>query len=127
MENLRAQRLIENYINAYNQFDVDGMVENLHENIVFKNVTNNEITLETKGIEAFETQATTALQFFTHREQIITHFIFAESQVEVAIDYTGVLALDLPDGLKSGETLHLQGKSIFTFQDEKIISIEDIS
>jgi hypothetical protein len=127
MENLYKQWLIESYIKPYNKFDVNGMVENLHQNIVFKNISNDKITLETKGIEAFETQAKIATQFFTQREQRITHFIFGEPHIEVAIDYTGLLAIDSPEGLKSGESIHLQGKSVFTFQDEKIISIEDIS
>ena len=45
----------------------------------------------------------------------------------MAIDYRATVAMELPNGLKPGDTLRLQGKSIFRFDDGKIISIEDIS
>ncbi len=34
---------------------------------------------------------------------------------------------DLPNGMKAGETLKLQGKSIFQMKDKKLILIEDHS
>jgi hypothetical protein len=52
---------------------------------------------------------------------------FDENKAEVEISYTGILAIDLPNGLKSGSKIELRGQSIFTFQDDKIIKIEDIS
>ena len=45
--------------------------------------------------------------------------------IEVA--YEGVLASDLPNGMKAGETLRLSGRSEFTFRDGKIYRITDAS
>lgn len=47
--------------------------------------------------------------------------------IVIGIDYEGVLAADLPNGMKAGEILRLNGKSEFTFRDEKIYRITDIS
>ncbi|HAS8484195.1 TPA: nuclear transport factor 2 family protein, partial [Vibrio vulnificus] len=45
----------------------------------------------------------------------------------VNIDYTGTLAIDLPNGLKSGQVLELKGQTYFEFQNGKISHIKDVS
>jgi ketosteroid isomerase-like protein len=127
MEDSAKQNFIERYIGAYNNFDVDGMLAGLHNDVVFKNITNGEINLQTDGIEAFRSQAEQAKAFFSERTQTITSIRFGESQTEVDIDYIAILAIDLPNGMKIGDKLELKGKSIFRFSDGKIIDIQDIS
>jgi len=127
MEKHAIQQTIEAYINAYNAFDVGGMMATLHPSIEFKNVANGQVTLTTQGIEAFRAQAEQATGFFRQRTQTITDLRVTAGQAEAAIDYRGVLAVDLPNGFKAGDTLALQGKSIFRFKDNLICSLEDIS
>lgn len=45
----RKEHIIRSYINAYNQFDIPGMVANLHDNIVFKNIQDGETNLLLQG------------------------------------------------------------------------------
>ena len=127
MEKQAIQASIEAYIKAYNTFDIEGMLTQLHSQIEFKNSSNGQVTLALQGLEAFRTQAQQATQFFKQRKQTITNINFTPTQTEVAIDYEGVLAVDLPNGLKAGDKLELKGKSIFRFEDNKIILLEDIS
>ncbi len=127
MEPQLQQHYIEQYIKAYNTFDVDGMLERLHEAIEFKNISNGEVNTQINGIAAFRQQAEQAKQFFQTREQRITNLTFGDTTTTIDIDYQAVLAIDLPNGMKKGDTLALQGKSIFQFQDDKIISITDIA
>jgi hypothetical protein len=103
------------------------MLADMHENVHFANVANGEVNLTTNGIHDLKAQAEQARQFFKEREQTITDFISGEDQVEIHIDYKGVLAIDFPNGLKAGDTLELKGKSIFRFKDNKIIGLTDIS
>lgn len=119
--------LIENYVRAYNEFDIEEMLSNLHDRIIFKNISNNETTLELNGIEAFRNQAQQAVGFFAEREQKITNFDCREDVCEIEIDYNATLASDLPNGLKAGDKIELKGKSIFRFAGDKIIEIQDIS
>ena len=119
--------IIENYINSYNNFDIEGMINDLADTIVFKNISNNEITLSTDGINAFKVQAEKAKAFFSSRKQTIIKTVTSTHKIEVIIDYTGVLNIDLPNGMRKGETLNLKGVSVFTFLDDKIIEINDIS
>lgn len=127
MTEIEKKNLVENYVRAYNAFDIEGMLKDLHDEIVFKNITNGEVTLELNGIEAFRNQAEQVIGFFAEREQKITNFGFNEDGCEIEIDYRATLAAGLPNGLKTGDKIELKGKSIFHFADGKISQIQDIS
>jgi len=120
-------KIIENYIDAYNKFDIDRMILDIDRNIKFENITNNNIDMEINGIENFKEQATKSKYLFKEREQRIIKMEFTGNQVKVDIMYQGVLASDLPNGLKAGDRIELKGVSIFIFNNNKIIEIMDIS
>lgn len=121
------RQIIENYIAAYNNFDVENMLKDMDENIVFRNISGGEINLETNGIDELRLQAEQAKALFTEREQKITRLEFGENKIEVEIAYRATLAADLPNGMKKGDKIELNGKSSFRFAGDKIIEIEDIS
>lgn len=124
----RLQEIVESYIRAYNAFDVEGMLLHLHEEVVFRNISNGEVNLETRDKKAFEAQARQAAGYFQERKQAISSIRFpAADAVEVEIDYHAVLAIDLPNGLKRGDQITLKGRSHFRLVDDHIIEIEDIS
>ena len=127
METIAPKQLVEAYIEAYNHFDVAGMLAPLRDDVVFRNVSNGETTLTLTGREAFRQQAEQATQYFSAREQRVTDWQVNGQRVEVVIDYTAVAAIEFSNGLKPGDSLHLQGKSVFQVEDGHIISIEDIS
>lgn len=117
--------LIKRYIEAYNAFDIETMMSTLHPDIAFQNISNGEINAETHGIEAFQTLAEQSKGLFTSRKQTITNVETNESQTRIDVTFEAILAVDLPNGLKAGELLQLQGSSEFTFRDGKIVSIVD--
>lgn len=119
--------LITNYINAYNSFDIDGMIRLLHHDLEFRNISNGAVDTETKGIEQFRTLAERSAKFFSQRRQMVKDIIMNDDRAEIEIDYEAILATDLPNGLKAGQTIKMQGKSIFQMKDEMLIMIEDYS
>ncbi len=121
------EQIIHNYINAYNNFDIDGMLTQLAPGILFINVSGGETNMTLQGLTAFSEQAEKAKGMFSKRQQQITHFIHDDHQTEIGINYSGTLAVDLSAELKKGSKLELSGKSIFKFADDKIIAITDIS
>ena len=127
MTETERKTLLENYIRAYNRFDIEAMTANLSDNIVFKNISNGETTLELEGLNAFRKQAEQAGNWFSEREQTIEKIVFTGDGCEIDIDYQAKLAADLPDGLRAGEKINLKGKSKLRFADGKIIEILDIS
>lgn len=118
---------IEHYIKSYNEFDIAGMTKNLSETVVFENVSNGKVELRTEGITEFKKQAEAAVSYFSQRKQTIEAWEFMNSKVVIEIDYQAILAIDLPNGMKTGDTLALKGVSEFEFENGKIISITDKS
>ena len=121
------EALIKNYIDGYNQFDINKMVSDLDEDIVFENVTNGEMNMSFTGLKAFREQAEQAKYIFSERTQTIKSFVHQNDETEIIIEYRAILAMDLPNGLRKGDELNLRGKSIFKFLGEKIIRLTDIS
>jgi hypothetical protein len=121
------ERIIQNYIDGYNGFAIDKMVADFDDNIEFENVQNGQITLSLKGVKSFRQQAELAKNYFTTRQQTIKSFKHLANKTEIEIDYNAVLAMDFPNGLKSGQELNMKGKSVFEFTGNKIIKLTDIS
>jgi ketosteroid isomerase-like protein len=119
--------VIDGYIAAYNAFDVEGMLALIHPRVVFKNITGNEITAKAHGINELRTMADRSKSLFSSSCQQISSFSSVGDTATVAINYEGVLATNLPNGMKSGETLKLIGRSIFQFREGKLYRITDYS
>src|SRR5690606_11608472 len=120
-------KLVQEYVKAYNSFDVEGMIQLLHRDVIFRNYSNGKVNVETRGISEFRQVAEQSKTLFTSREQKIKEISFSSEVAEVLIDYIGVLAIDLTNGLKVWERVNLEGKSIFHFCNGKISIIEDYS
>jgi len=128
MLNLQRETLIDSYISSYNQKDVKGMLKPLHDEVIFENYTNGEITHRTQGMDEFEKQAIQALDFFETREQSPEKYIHQARHTELHLKYHAILGKDFPDGsLKKGDEINLKGKSVFTFKDGLISKIQDYS
>lgn len=121
------EKIINNYISAYNNFDIEKMLTDLDENIKFENISNDIINMTLTNLAAFREQAEQSKNIFTTRSQTIISWKHEANQTEIEITYNAVLAIDLPNGLKKGEVLNLSGKSIFTFLNDKIIELKDYS
>ena len=121
------EQLINQYIKAYNNFDMEGMLAGLAEGVRFENISDGAVNLSLAGLTAFKAQAEQAAGIFSSRQQTVTRFEHLPGQTEVIIIYHAVLATDLPNGMKKGDELNLAGKSVFKFSGDKIIGITDIS
>jgi hypothetical protein len=121
------EKMIENYIEGYIQFDINKMVADFDYNIIFKNIQNDEVNMSLIGLDEFRHQAEQAKTYFTNRTMTVKSFLHLDNETEIEIDYHAILAIDLPNGLKKGQELNLKGKSIFKFSGNKISELKDIS
>ncbi|MEL7671327.1 nuclear transport factor 2 family protein [Methanobacterium sp.] len=127
MKEKRMKQIIDEYIKAYNEFDVTGMLRNVHEDVELKNTTNGEVNVQLKGIDTLKKQAEQSLSLFEKRELKIIEQVIEGNTVKNKINFKGVIAMDFPEGgVKSGELVKLEGKSVFQFEKGKIILIEDV-
>ena len=81
----QLSEIIQDYVKAYNNFDVQSMIKNLHEDVIFKNISNDEVNLTTNGKLAFEEQALQAKQYFKTRQQSITNIVFTIVSVNILV------------------------------------------
>ena len=119
--------LIERYIQAYNSFDVDGMMATVHPEVEFTNISGGEISASASGDVELRQLAEQGTKLFSSRCQTVTSYEFHAKGVWVTIVYEGILASDLPNGMKAGEKLKLDGRSEFEFTAGKISRIVDHS
>ena len=119
--------VIERYLDAYNAFDIDGMMSVIHPDIEFKNVSGGEVDATASDVDEFRKLAEQSKELFLSRKQTMIKFWTKDDQAFIDVAYEGVLAADLPNGMKAGETLRLNGRSEFTFHNGKIHRITDIS
>jgi len=127
MDVKKQKIVIENYIAAYNAFDIEGMLSFVHPNVVFENVAGESVNATANGIVAFRRLALQARALFSSRRQWITGFEADGETIKVEIDYEGVLAIDFPNGMKAGDTLKLHGRSEFQLCDGKLYRITGYS
>jgi hypothetical protein len=121
------EQTIKNYVDGYNQFDIDKMVADFDDNIIFENIQNGETNMSLIGMAEFRMQAEQAKAYFSKRAQTIKSFNHTDKITEIEIDYSAILGMDFPNGMKKEQHLNLTGRSVFEFEADKIIKLTDIS
>lgn len=127
MEKEEMKKTIDEYVMAYNSFDIEGMLKDIHENVKFRNIIGCDISPDLNGKNDLKIQLLQAKNMLKERELKITDQEFGDNWVENKVKFTGILAADVPKGPKEGEKMELKGRSIFHFKNRKIILIEDIN
>ena len=115
------------YIDAYNRKDVEGMLSCLADNVFFQNISDGEVTAEVSDMQSFADLAKFGASALETRHQEVTNAITVADTTLVQIDYSAVVANDLPNGWKAGQKLAFSGSSAFRVEGGKIISIVDES
>ncbi|WP_215156990.1 nuclear transport factor 2 family protein [Paenibacillus sp. ISL-20] len=77
----------------------------MHKDILLRNFSNDEVNLETNGTQEFREIAEKSTKIFSGRRQTIVNCSAIDDKIEVIIDYEGILAVDLPNGLKTGDKI----------------------
>lgn len=117
--------VIHRYIAAYNAFDIEGMMATIHRDIEFKNLSGGVVNAAASGAEEFLQLAEQSKRLFSARRQTVTRFVSHGDRAVVEVAYEAVLAADLPNGHKAGETFRLDGRSEFVFRDGRIYRLTD--
>ncbi len=127
MKKEEIERLIYRYIDSYNTFDLDGMIGMVASDIRFENVSGGEVNAKTSGKAEFGVLARQSARLFASRKQTVKTIKIEGDSAFVEIEFEGILAQELPNGLRVGEKLALKGTSEFAFTNGFISSIIDRS
>jgi len=118
--------IVQQYISAYNNFDIEKMVSLMHRDCIFESRVNNKVTLSTKGQTSFRQICNLSKKNYKFRKQVIEDFKEYENKVEVKLYFKATLAVDIPDLGKKDEQIAFETKSIFEFKNERIYKITNL-
>src|SRR6476469_381137 len=107
MHEVQREKIIQDYVDAYNHFNIEKMIANLDEAIYFKNISNAVINMAFTGLASFKEQAENAKHLFSKRTQTITSFKHRDHETEIEIIFHAILATDIPNGPKKGDELDI--------------------
>jgi ketosteroid isomerase-like protein len=125
MESREKECMIRKYVEAYNTFDVEGMMELLHPDVLFCNLFQERITVATRGKREFRSVAEHGVTLFKSRKQEILSLADIPSGMVASLRCEEELAMDLPNGMKAGERMVYNRMSEFMFKDGLLCSITD--
>ncbi len=118
---------IYRYIDAYNTFNIDSMLDALGSDVKFENISAGQVNARTSGKAEFEILARRSARMFAHRKQTLRAIQVEGEKAFAEIEFEGVLAQDLPGGLKAGQKIVLRGTTEFVFKNGLISLIIDRS
>lgn len=124
---LTENEIIQRYLDLYNTFDIEKMVDLFADDCLFQNINNSSGSIECRGKEALYKMAMQSATYFSMRSQRVTNWIISRDKIAVEIEYNATVARDLPNGLKKGEAIRMNGVSIFEFCEGKIKRLADFS
>jgi hypothetical protein len=127
MNATEIRALIDRYIDAYNRKDIAAMLLTVHADVEFNNISNGVVNAHTAGVAELKALAEQSVSLFSERHQDIVAFDNTENSAAASIKFRAVVANDLPNGLKEGQLLEMEGRSEFEFLDGLISKIDDIS
>jgi len=127
MDPVEQRSVVDRYLAAYNAFDIDGMMATVHHDVEFKNVSGGVVNARASGEREFRQLAERSKELFSSRNQTVRTFESHDDRALIEVAYEAVLALDLPNGMKAGETLRLDGRAEFVFRDGRIYRLTDYS
>jgi steroid delta-isomerase-like uncharacterized protein len=119
--------IVARYLQAYNQKDISGMISCFTEDVVFENASNAGSSARTDGKAELAKLAEQAARLFRQRQQTVKRIVAGENAVALEIVYRAVVAVDLPNGWKAGQTIDLRGASFFRLRDGLIAELTDLS
>jgi ketosteroid isomerase-like protein len=119
--------LVDRYIDAYNRMDVAAMLATMQDEVVFENYTAGVLALRTIGIAELRHLAESSRHLFSMRRQTVTAWREADGVGYASIHFEGTFAVDLPNGVRAGQSIAMEGRSEFRQHDGQLIYIADHS
>ena len=119
--------IIARYIASYNARDIDGMITCVTDDVVFENISNRGQSMRLDGKEMMAQVAELSGNAFSYRRQRIVNVVTGAGKAAAEIEFEGKAAVDLPNGVKAGETVKVRGASFFEFRGNLLCRIADYS
>lgn len=119
--------VIARYVASYNARDIDGMLDCVTEDVIFENISNTGQSMRLEGKSSMREVAELSGNAFSYRRQRVVNLVENAGKAAAEIEFEGKAAVDLPNGVRAGETVHVRGASFFEFRGKLLSRIADYS
>lgn len=119
--------IITRYIKCYNERDIEGMLDCVTEDVIFENISNTGQSMRLEGRNQMGQVAELSGNAFSYRRQRVVNLVIGTGKAAAEIEFEGKAAVDLPNGVKAGETVKIRGASFFEFRGRLLSRIADYS
>jgi ketosteroid isomerase-like protein len=119
--------VIARYIASYNARDIDGMIGCVTDDVVFENISNTGQSMRLDGKAMMRQVADLSGNAFSYRRQRLVNVLTGAGKAAAEIEFEGKAAVDLPNGIRAGETVKIRGASFFEFRGNLLCRIADYS
>lgn len=119
--------VVEAYLEAYNRFDVEGMLRLMAPSVVFENYSGGILTARTEGIDQLGSMARQSAALFSERTQTLLSYTGSDTAGTARIRFEATLAVDLEGVGGAGTRMSLEGRSDFRFAGVRISYLADFS
>lgn len=124
---MSMESIIEQYLTSYNARDIEGMLACVTEDVVFENISNTGQSMRLEGKAAMGQVAELSCNAFSYRRQRLVNLVFTGGRAAAEVEFEGKAAVDLPNGVRAGETMKLRGASFFEMRGNLLSRIADYS
>ena len=119
--------VIARYIASYNARGIDGMIGCVTDDVVFENISNTGQSMRLDGKDMMRQVADLSGNAFSYRRQRLVNVVTGAGKAAAEIEFEGKAAVDLPNGIRAGETVKIRGASFFEFRGNLLCRIADYS
>jgi len=119
--------IIRRYIASYNDRDIDAMLACVTDDVVFENISNAGQSMRLDGKAMMRQVAEVSGNAFSYRRQRLINLVTGAGKAAAEIEFEGRAAVDLPNGVRAGETVRVRGASFFEFRGPLLCRIADYS
>lgn len=119
--------VIARYVASYNARDIDGMLDCVTEDVIFENISNTGQSMRLEGKSSMREVAELSGNAFSYRRQRVVNLVENAGKAAAEIEFEGKAAVDLPNGVRAGETVRVRGASFFEFRGKLLSRIADYS
>tara|TARA_R110000803_G_scaffold29237_4_gene66936 strand:+ start:190 stop:561 length:372 start_codon:yes stop_codon:yes gene_type:complete len=119
--------VIARYIASYNARDIAGMIDCVTDDVVFENISNSGQSMRLDGKDMMRQVADLSGNAFSYRRQRLVNVVTGAGKAAAEIEFEGKAAVDLPNGIRAGETVKIRGASFFEFRGNLLCRIADYS
>lgn len=122
---MMSSKIISKYIDAYNERDIDRMLECVTADVIFENISNTGQSMSFEGREAMAEIVRLSGNAFSYRRQKLVSLIQSGDLASAEVLFEAKAAVDLPTGARAGDMIKLRGASFFELRDGLLCRIAD--